>query len=1163
MNDVKPSEMKWTKEQQLAINLRGGNLLVTAAAGSGKTAVLTERLMQRITSQRDPADIRRFVVVTFTKPAAAEMKSRLTQKLTDYIKEHPSNRHAKRQIMYVPDANISTIDSFCLSLIERYQAVAKKDIGYMPGIRILSESEEKLLLDKAINEAVEAEYEKGEPTFYSLLDALDTGKTGSDAAVKSAVGSVYSMLRISPEPERLRENMLSSYGEAYSRLDNNPWFSDIYENLITATDFYLKKVNGILAETPEEREDEKIVNAFADMALALKNDASLLASAAKAEDYNECRRLLSEGITKVKATRSKKHQYEWCSAVYELKEDFKSFWDEAAASFSYSEAELKEEGELLYPIISKLFEIAEITDKKYSAIKKEKNVWDFSDMELKAKELLWEKDENGELYRSEISLEESRNYDEILIDEYQDVNELQELIFRGISSENEDNVFMVGDVKQSIYGFRGATPELFLKRREEYLLALDEDTEFPAKVALNANFRSRKGVTDAVNAVFSAIMKKTTCGMEYLPEDQLNPMAEYPQSSCSGSYLTLIDKEQDEASYVAAKIKELVDGKMLVKGHGNGELRPIEYGDIAILLRNAKANSARFVQALSTAGIPVCAPASTGFLASPSVKKVISVLCAIDNPMKDINLAAAMCGGVFGFTESDLIRIRQKNDGAFYYAVKSAAEQGDEKSLGFIEKLQHLRRRSSMLTAEKLIWYLYKTTGYLSFVKTLPNGKKEYENLMHLMEHAKAFGMSGRQDLSGYVAHLERLISKGEKGEGKPFFGDNEVQILTIHKSKGLEFPVCFICCTAGYFSNEDLKKRILTEPSAGVGIRLSIPERHMIVNTLARKALIRKLKEKQRCEEMRLLYVAMTRARERLEIVGTVASAHNLVQRSLHSLDVAGFMDEYPIKNARSYLDWLLPVAVGTDAFKLSVLPSWQSVYIRPDTDEVPDADVSLADRIYGNFTAQYPYASAFGVPTKMTVSEIVALQAENDDADYCCERKPACMNVAGNSSAEAGTAFHAFLQFADFSGMSSYEQEIERLVAERFITERQGKLIDRRKLKAFLGSEIFARITAAENVTREFRFTFEADASEFIKGTTDERILIQGAIDCVFEEKGKCVVVDYKTDRIMGNLDQKVKHYSPQLELYARGLKELTGKEVSEGVLYFLDTDEAVRVW
>lgn len=1163
MSNKFSSSVKWTDEQKLAIELSGGNVLVTAAAGSGKTAVLTERLMRRITAESAPADIRRFVIVTFTKAAAAEMKSRLTAKLNSYIKTHPNSAHAKRQVMYVTDANISTIDSFCLSLIEKYQSIAKSDLGYTPGMRILSEREEELLLEKAITEAIEAECEKGDESFNKLADALDSGESSGSAGVKHAVAAVYAMLRLSPDPEGLRSEILSEYGEAYSDTRRSIWFGDVFEKIALAAEYYKDRAADILSEAPCYYTGNETVGRFVEAMEVLKKDAITLKEAAEGHDYETCRTLFHCGVTEVKTRRDRGVEYEWCTLAHNLKDEFKKFYEAQLPDFVNSEEDLRKEGRLILPLLDKLFEITKSVDKIYAALKNDRNSWDFSDVELKAIELLWEKDADGSLRRSEISLRESDEYDEILIDEYQDVNALQELIFKGIASENEDNLFMVGDVKQSVYGFRGAVPELFLKRRDEYCLATPEDSEFPAKVALNANFRSREGVTSAVNAVFNAIMRKETCSMDYLDEDNLKPKSEYEANDQSGTYLTLLDKTIDEADYVTSRIAQLIRDGVSVKDVKTGNYRPVKYGDIAIMLRSTKSDSAKFVEALTKAGIPVSDPMQDGFFKSPSVKKVISALSAIDNPMKDINLVAAMSGGMFGFSESELISIRQKSDGAFYYAVKAAAEDGDEKAADFLKKLEHLRRKSALLTAEEFVWYVYKTTGYLSFVKTLKNGKKEHESLILLKEHAKAFGASGRQDLSGYVSYLGSITSKDAKGSGKGEGRDDEVKIITIHKSKGLEFPICFLCRAEKRFSTDDAKKAFLADPGIGVGMKLSLPDKNMTVNTFGRRSVLRRLLEKQKCEEMRLLYVAMTRARERLEIVATVKSPIESAENSSYMLDAAGYMDSYCVKKANSFLDWLLPVAMGTSVFRVNLSPRCEKEEKNLSLYEVKEHDLDLSKRIYDNVTSQYAYLSSTVVPSKMTVTDIVSLMSKDEKAEYCCERRPACMNSEGNNAAEAGTALHAFLQFANYENLGDAEGEIERLISERFITERQAELINRRKLTSFVSSDLFRRISSAQKVIKELRFTFEAKASEFLEGAPDDNFLIQGAIDCVFEENGKTIIVDYKTDRISGNLDAKVRYYSPQLKMYARGLKELTGKEAAEGILYFLDADESVRVW
>ena len=1164
------SSMQWTDEQARAMELRGGNILVSASAGSGKTAVLTERLLRMIVE--DGADVRDFVVVTFTKAAAAELQARLGKKLSDYSRSHPADTRVKCQLMYLPEANISTIDSFCLSLLEKYQSAEGAD--YSPGVRILSDNEAKLVFKKALSEVIEEEYDEGEDGFYALADAL-SGEGGGIESLKEAITSLHYIISASPESdEALKDKYLAPYGEDYPAA----MLRFALDNAAEAAEYHERVIRGVLAEAPGVTDgtppkEKDILTKCVGWLTELADSARSVAAAASAGDAARCAELLNVPFRDAD-NKPRNTPIAWYDRRRDVGNAYKGFMKSAAASLNAAETGLADEAAELREIVGRLFDLTQAVEERYAALKKDRGAWDFADIEKKALNLLWKRGEDGVLRRTEVSLEEGARYKEILIDEYQDVNTLQERIFLGIcaceeDNEAENNIFMVGDIKQSIYGFRGATPELFRRHRAAYLPATPEDTEFPAKIVLNHNFRSRKSILDAVNAVFGAIMTEETCGIDYA-EDVMKKLdgASDRDNPYSGAYLTLLSDPEKKGEYVAAKIAELMrSGIKIVEGRGENKTeRDLRYGDIAILMRSVKQKYCKpYLDAFEAAGIPCADPGSAGCFDAPSVRGVISVLRAIDNPMKDVSLVAAMVSPVFGFTESELMRVRGGDKGVFYYSVKAAAEAGDAKCVAFLAKLEHLRRKAAVLTADKLIWYIYSTSGCLAFASSLKTGKRDRAALMRFYESAKTYGASGRQDLSGFIGFVDRMIEEeADSDSGYSSGAGDEVRIMTIHKSKGLEFPVCFICGAESVFSqtDKDIKRRCVVDPDIGVAAGIVRPSEHKKIDTAAFKAAKENLRLKKRREDIRALYVAMTRACERLEIVSSVKDPDAFCGNARQRLDEAGRMDAYEVKNAPRALDWIAPAAVYGDAFGVSVDPRYDAASGASEA-EPPEPDSALAERIRDRIKAEYIYAASTAVPTKLTVSEIVAARAGKSGSERCCERRPACLDADKRGGTEAGTATHAFLQFADYGRLDDPEAELARLVSRRFITERQAELVDRRKLDNFIGSELFGRIRAAENPTREFRFTFEAPASDFIPDAPDEKLLIQGAIDCVFEENGKCVVVDYKTDRIKDNVAEKAAYYKPQLEIYARGLRELTGKEVSEGILFFLDTGEAVRVW
>ena len=845
------SSTPWTDEQKLAIGLTGGSVLVSASAGSGKTAVLTERIMQRVIDADDPADVRDFVVVTFTKAAAAEMKARLGKKLSDYAREHPENKHVKNQLMYIPEAHISTIDAYCLSLLEKYQAAEGAD--YSAGVRISAEGEADLLFKKALADAIEEEFDKGDAEFYALVDAMEDSSGGA-SDLKSAVCRLHELMTRTPDREEFKARVLEAFGEDYHTAGGAA-FEGLFADFTLGLKSWHKRLLDFVADAPvcdgNAALEEKVKKQLKTAVSYIENVSSLL-EAAEARDYGKCAELLGVKLEK-KSDRSGLPA-EWMDERDYVIDGCKKFRESSADAFVFTDEAMRADAEALNVIVRRLFALQELTEKKYADLKKDRGVWDYADLETKALNLLWKRGEDGTLRRTDVSLEEGRSHREILIDEYQDVNGLQELIFRGICSEEENNIFMVGDVKQAIYGFRGATPELFMDHRREYAPAVREDCEFPAKIGLNNNFRSRSAVTDAANAVFSAVMTGETCGINYGAEDLLRAdPGNDRENRGSGAYFTLLQGDSAEKGrlaegrYVAAKIKELIAGGMTVVDKRDKTERKADFGDFVVLMRGTTQPHLRpITDAFAEAGIPFSAPGTDSCFEVPSVRRMISLLRAIDNPMKNIDLAAAMVSGVFGFTESELVSVRRRGQGVFYYAVKAAAEAGYAKCAAFIAKLEHFRRKAAALTADKLIWYIYKTSGFLAFASALKTGRRERAALMRFYEVAKAYGASGRQDLSGFIGYVDKVISEGVKTGDKGTSGvGGEVRIMSIHASKGLEFPVCFICDAAAKYNEDDLNKSCIIGGSSAFGIKIATPGEHTVRNTAARKLAAAKLKKK------------------------------------------------------------------------------------------------------------------------------------------------------------------------------------------------------------------------------------------------------------------------------------------------------------------------------
>lgn len=1159
-------EKIFTAEQRAAIDKDQGSILVSAAAGSGKTTVLTERILKKIS---DGKDIRRYVVVTFTKTAAAEMKSRLLEKINSVVSK-TGDPWYKKQLMRIQDAYISTIDSFCLDIIAKYRSLIPSDGPVPVGAKIGQEEECGLLLNKAVNDTLEKAYLSDDAELMNLSDIIGKGSF-DDSCLKASVKKLYTSLRSNVNGETWKNTCIESYGESYGSIDTNRWVGFMYEKIYSVASYYYSVFSSLYPEPgPSAKAYLKCHDALAEMYAYSEK----LACASAEHRFDECMKMLGNLPSVSIGRHTPEEEYtDWCEKIKNVKKSFKTDVESLADKWLvFDAASLADEGARLQPAIRKLFSLAEETGKRYAALKKEKNVCDFIDIELQVFHLLWSTDENGSLVRTELSYEIGNEFDEILIDEYQDVNELQDYIFRGISSCGEDNVFMVGDVKQCIYRFRGSDPSLFIRHREAYsAYDSDKNDEYPMNIALNGNFRSRKCVTDSVNVLFKGIMQKSTCGMDYLKSDELIPEAKYTDNGLCGSYFTLMEKEDEtdtltgEAKYVAGAIKKLFADGFKVTVNEN-EARPLEYGDIAVLLRTSKGKAASFAAALLEEGIPAINVSEDGYMSSVSVQRMVAVLQAIDNPMIDINLVTAMRSGVFGFDESDLMEIRSKKSGVFYYAVKQAAEDGNAKAAGFLDELELYREKAGSLTADKLIWYIYKKSGYLTYIGSLPDGKRERACLMRLYEKAKSFGSMGRQDLSGFVVHLKKIISQNiDSRSAAVASSDNEVKVINVHKAKGLEYPVCFICDVFKKFNLIDRNDSLLIDGDDGVALKMSVPESHRIKDTLPLAVLREKIRKDTLAEEMRLLYVAMTRAREYLEIVGTVKNYEDYKTKVQDAVLPDGKMSGYNVLSANSWGEWVAPIALHSPCFVSRKGLAEKTAEAAEDSGTAKGYDSVLADAIFESMNRVYAHGSDVKVPNAMSVSRIIALKAEKEyDSETCCQRKPVSCYPGMVSGTEAGTAMHEFLHYVRFDAVDDPEKEIERMVREKFITDRQGGIISRRKLNNVITSDLFKRIASSDDVRREFVFDIEVPACEYIDNAPEgETILVRGAIDCLFRDHdGRYVIVDYKTDAINRNLKEKIECYSPQVKMYARAFTEITGYEVSEGILYFLDWNKTVKV-
>lgn len=1168
----------WTQDQTDAIRARGGTLLVSAAAGSGKTAVLVERAIERITDTENPSDADRLLIVTFTRAAAAEMRGRIQSEIARLLEEDPFNTRLQRQQILLQRAHISTIDSFCSDLVRQnfYQ------LDVPPDFRILEESEASVLRAEAADETLGEYYSRGDSVFLDFVESFASRR--DDAAVAATIGQLYDFIQSHPFPSawlRQKERLYDPQVPAGQTV----WGESIFADAGDAAAYGISALKSALSLMKSE---EAIEQAYGD---SFRGDLAELErlneiirrkswndAAEKANNftYQKLRPLRGYGDSPLK------------SRVQALRSVAKDAIDEIAALFSCTEEQCGEDIARLRPVVSKLFEATERFSDVFQGKKRERRAVDFSDIEHLALRLLTQEAETDFSFTPAAS-EISSQFDEVMVDEYQDTNETQDLIFRAVSHEGKD-LFLVGDVKQSIYGFRQAMPQIFLRLRGQFPKYDRRTDRYPAFVTLDRNFRSRRGVTDAVNFVFRQLMSRKAGELDYTKSEELIPAASYPPETEPAVEFRVVDLSEDgedaesihaECAVIAERIQEMTSGEPRI--FENGKLRPAVYRDFCILLRSANRPAHEYVRGLTALGVPAWAETAGGFFETYEVAAALSMLQVIDNPVQDIPLLSVMMGPVYGFTPDEMAEIRiRSRGGRLYPAVVAAASAGNIRAAAFLKQTEELRTLAATMPSDRLIRTVFSRTAFTDLVQAMPNGELRLANLRLLLEYARKYESSGYNGLTGFLRFLDRMRrNSGDLSAASALSESaNVVRVMSIHRSKGLEFPVCILADCARRFNTE--RPAVLLHRKLGLGVRLR-EKSGVRFNTMPRAAVERELQRDDMSEELRVLYVAMTRAKERLILLTTLKNPRRTLERLASHLTGEERIQPYAVQSAKSISDWLLlcalrhpgggPLRQIAGAEESIVLPSeerWSVSVDRPraQTDgqagpeKIPESepDEKLLHKIESSLDFQYPFAPLNGVCAKVAASE---LAARGFSAEYAASSRPAFLSEKGLTPAERGTALHGYLQFADYRAAAEDPRaELERLLSQGFLTSAQAQAVDLERVRAFFRSPVARRILASPSVSREFRFAVEIPAGRTEPGLprpfAEEPVVLQGAADCVFEEEGKLVIVDFKTDRT-GDPDALWERYRGQLDLYRLAVGQCTGRPVAQCLLYsfFMDRE------
>lgn len=1225
--------INWTKEQQQVIESRNRNLLVSAAAGSGKTAVLVERIIRMITEGEKPLGIDQLLVMTFTKAAADEMRERILEAVDEKLKEDPENSHLQMQAAMIPYAQITTIDSFCLSIIrEHYNRL---DID--PAFRVGDEGEMLLLRGDVMRDLLEEHYHEEDGAFSRFVETYATGK--SDKGIEEYIMSVYTFSQSNPWPERWLlkcKQELEISGE--SQLMETAWMK-----------FLMKDVRLQLEELCSQTEDALDVceeeNGPAAYIPMLTADLRMMQAVCEAPDYETLNSRLSElSFGRLAAVRGKDIDADKKTYVTNCRDRVKKAVGKLKDLYCFESVEsviedMKGTGGAVHMLLTLAGEYHD----KYQEKKREKNVVDFNDLEHYALEILLD-DVDGERKPSAAADELSRQYEEILVDEYQDSNDVQETLINAISRERfgTPNVFMVGDVKQSIYKFRLARPELFLSKYETY----PKDEGPYQKIELHQNFRSRDLVLSGVNDVFYQIMTRNLGNIHYTEEAALHPGALFEPSegpisgkpellmvNTGGDLLKKLDDDaadytarEIEAKMIAARIREMTDPEsgLMIWDKKSKEYRTARYGDMVILLRSLSGWAEDFVNILMNEGIPAYAERRTGYFTTIEVETILSFITIIDNPMQDIPLAAVMKSPIVGLDDRELAHLtavykkkaKKRQDRGLYAAWVDYLESGSGeevpeeefselygKLVSFAAMLEEYRRKAAYLSIHEMLYLIYEGTGYYDYVSAMPAGEARRANLDMLVEKASAYEKTSYNGLFHFVRYIENLKKYDtDFGEAALAGDDNTVRILSIHKSKGLEFPIVFLAGMGKKFNKQDIYGRILIDPDLGIGTDYLDLDLRVKTATLKKNVLRRRLELESLGEELRVLYVAMTRAKEQLVMTGTDRYLEKKLERFQDVPRVEGQIPFTILSTADSFLDWMLMSLSGrytesdilsdkgADAGSMVIKEYSLADFVGQEIERQAEKKLSKeelvhfdTEKIYdGDYAAsltealeyQYPYAADIGLHTKLSVSELKKQgQLIDEEESSFLPSIPAFLpggeKEEKKGGAFRGTAYHRILELLDFSAIEKeedVEKAIETVKAEKRMDEESAALLEPKIIWNFLCSPLGRRMSAAQKEGRlhkEQQFVIGIPAREMDVCDSDELVLIQGIIDAYMEEDGKLILADYKTDYVVKGGEQVlIDRYALQLQYYQRALEQMTGLKVTEKIIYSLKLQKEIRI-
>lgn len=1125
------------------------------------------------------------------------MREKILEAIYKKIEENPEDENLQKQIILLNKASISTIHSFCLDVIKNNFY----EIDVSANTRIADDSEILLLQQEVIDDLFEEKYEEEDSNFIKLIKTYT--KYNQDEVLKDLILRVYSYIQASPFPEEWLEEQIEKLNiEDGTNFSDTVWGKIITENANQILEDSILKLQNIRTKMTRFPELDKFT--------------------AKIEDdidkYTYIQNNLSDWDTAVEAintlknamwTKDQKITNDLKDEAKDVRESTKDEFKKVKKLMNCSSEEAVQDIKYMYPILKMLKDLILEFSQKFYQRKREKNIMDFSDMEHLALKILVKKDENGNVVKSEIAKKYENKFEEIAIDEYQDSNLVQEYILTSVSRGN--NIFMVGDVKQSIYKFRQARPKLFLDKYDSYKLEPVNGED--RKIQLFKNFRSRSNILDFTNLVFEDIMSRELGNIEYNQDEYLNLGANFEeiQNQDYKTELEILDlseenddiwktdeeeteEEQEkvedvvlEARFVARKIKELIDSKYQIIDKKTGR-RDIQYKDIAILLRTSSGVANVYEKEISELEIPVYSDSSSQYLQSVEIETIMSLLRIINNPMQDIPLVTVMRSPIGNFTDNELIEIRMADRNSSFYEALLKSDL--EKAHRFLSLLKELREDEEYMTLDEWIWNIYTKTGYMNYVNLMPNGALRVSNLRMLFERAKQYEEASFKGLYNFINFIDKIKFNQEDLKAAKIIGENEnvVRIMTIHKSKGLEFPVVILAGVGKQFNFRDLNGKILLDQDLGMGPQYIDSDRYIEFKTLAKKALAIKEKNEAISEEMRILYVALTRAKEKLIIVGRQKDVNKKMSEKQKLLEIYSTIDDnkinpYLLQKYKTYLDWLEliylkeGVANTKNLFTVNINKKEKtSVKIENEVEDISkkiieesnkNNDEQEKEKIKEILNWQYKHQSIEGIPTKTSVSKL----KEEREQEIQITQEPKFINEEAKTKltgAQKGTLIHLCLQKmreTEEYNLEKITELIEKLKDKEIITEIEAQNIDKEKLLEYTNSQLWTELKQAKEIHKEHPFYINIKASRIynqINKEDDEDILVQGVIDLFFIDKDdKLILVDYKTDYVQHE-NELVEKYKGQLDLYKEALEQSLDRKVDKMCIYSVYLNKLIEI-